>query len=123
MWSYHSSRVGPVLWRSPAVPLNMSGCAYLLDFGADVDDVLIGDVRLRLLVGKQFVGCLQTFPSVVNLAGSLGDALGLFAFLGLGDFRLVDELNLLDFLLDGGVVRFLLDGGKWTCPIEILAVC
>ena len=34
------------------VPLVMSGRAYLLDFGADVDDVLIDDVGLRLLDGK-----------------------------------------------------------------------
>ena len=38
-----------------AVLLIMSGHANLLDLGADVDDTLVGDVRICLLVCKQFI--------------------------------------------------------------------
>ena len=58
-----------------AVSLAISGRAHLLDFGAYIHKSLVGDVRLYLLVGKQFICCLQTFILIIDLAGSLGGAL------------------------------------------------
>ena len=40
------------------VPFIMSGRTDLLDLGADVNDTLVGDLRLRLLACKQLPCCL-----------------------------------------------------------------
>ena len=60
-----------------AIPLIMSGSADLFDFGCNINHTLIGDVRLCLLVRKQFTCCLQALSPVFNLASSLGNLLDL----------------------------------------------
>ena len=63
------------------VPLVMSGRAGFVNLGDDVDDALIFNVRLCLRSCKSLQGCLGLFSSIQHLAGSLLDALVLFAFL------------------------------------------
>ena len=67
-------------WARPevALPLIVSGRADLPNLSANVDYAQVGGVRVCLLVGEQFVRCLEAFASVAHLPGSLGDALDVF---------------------------------------------
>ena len=73
----------------------MGGGADFLDLGRDVDGTLVGDVRLHLLRVKQFACCLQKFSLVLNLAGSLSNALDLFVLGRQAFFLYFDDFGFL----------------------------
>ena len=89
-----------------AQPLIMSGGADLFNFSDGIEHVLVGDMRLGFLDGKQFGRCLDSLLLVGHLAGAL-----------------VDSPESLAFGVDVKVAWIIFGSGNWTCPMEMLAAC